>query len=70
MPYIQCNIQSGLSSEQKRELALELTKVVHETLGAPMQYIHVGIVEIPSRQFVESGEIDFKYAAVGSSRPT
>jgi 4-oxalocrotonate tautomerase family enzyme len=62
MPYIQCNIQSGLSPEKKRELALALTRVVHESLGSPLQYIHVGIAEIPGGQFVESGQLDFKYA--------
>ena len=63
MPHIQCSIQSGLSSEKKRELALELAKVVRESLGSPMQYIHVGITEIPAGQFVESGRVDFKYGA-------
>ncbi len=63
MPYVQCNIQSGLSAEKKKELALEVAKVLNETLGSPMEYIHVGISEIPSGQFVESGQINFKYSA-------
>lgn len=62
MPYVQCNIQSGLAAEKKRELALEIAKVLNETLGSPMEYIHVGISEIPSGQFVESGQIDFRYS--------
>ena len=63
MPYIQCNIQSGLSAEKKRNLALELTKAVHESLGPPIQYIHVAVTETPSRQFVESGQVDFGYGS-------
>ena len=63
MPYIQCNIQSGLSAEKKRNLALELTKVVHESLGSPIQYIHVAVTETPSGQFVESGQVDFAYGS-------
>jgi 4-oxalocrotonate tautomerase family enzyme len=66
MPYVQCNIQSGLAPEKKRELALEIAKVLNETLGSPMEYIHVGISEIPSGQFVESGQIDFKYSETPS----
>jgi 4-oxalocrotonate tautomerase family enzyme len=62
MPYVQCTIQSGLSVEKKKKLALEVAKALNETLGSPMEYIHVGISEIPSTQFVESGQIDLKYS--------
>jgi 4-oxalocrotonate tautomerase family enzyme len=61
MPYIQCNIQSGLSAEKKRNLALELTRAVHESLGSPIRYIHVAVTETPTGQFVESGQIDLAY---------
>ena len=63
MPYIQCNIQSGLSAAKKQELVLELSKAVNETLGSPMQYVHVGISEIPGNEFVESGQVNLPYAA-------
>jgi 4-oxalocrotonate tautomerase family enzyme len=63
MPYIQCNIQSGLSAETKRQLALELTRAVHESLGSPIQYIHVAVTETPTGQFVESGQIDLAYGS-------
>jgi 4-oxalocrotonate tautomerase family enzyme len=61
MPYIQCNIQSGLSAEKKRNLALELTRAVHESLGSPIRYIHVAVTETPTGQFVESGQIGLAY---------
>lgn len=61
MPYIQCTIHSGLSASQKGELALELAEAVHQSLGSPKPYIHVGVTEIPANEFVESGQIDFQY---------
>lgn len=62
MPYIHCNIQTGLSAEKKQELVLELSKAVHETLGSPMPYVHVGITEIPGNEFVESGHVNLQYS--------
>ena len=67
MPYIQCNIQSGLSFEKKQELAIAITKDVHEALGSPAKYIHVGIAEFPPGQFVESGELNLQYSSSSSN---
>ena len=39
MPVIQCDIRAGRSAEQKEALAREITRVVHETIGAPIEYI-------------------------------
>lgn len=63
MPYIHCNIHSGLSSDKKRQLALELTQAVHESLGSPIPYIHVAVSETPGNEFVEAGEVEFRYSS-------
>lgn len=61
MPYIHCTIQSGMSPAKKRELALELAKAVHQSLGSPMQYVHVAVSEVPANEFVESGKVGVSY---------
>jgi 4-oxalocrotonate tautomerase family enzyme len=39
MPVIQCDIREGRTEEQKQGLAREITRVVHETIEAPIEYI-------------------------------
>jgi 4-oxalocrotonate tautomerase family enzyme len=39
MPIIQCDIRQGRTPEQKRALAETITRVVHETIDAPIEYI-------------------------------
>jgi phenylpyruvate tautomerase PptA (4-oxalocrotonate tautomerase family) len=56
MPYIVCDVQSGLSLSQKEQLADEITCITHEQIGSPIPYIHVAIRETPSAQFVEGGK--------------
>jgi phenylpyruvate tautomerase PptA (4-oxalocrotonate tautomerase family) len=58
MPYIQCDIRSGLSIDQRTRLAAEIARVVHESLGAPLPYIHVAVREVPGETFVESGVLN------------
>src|SRR5262249_52703386 len=45
MPIIQCDIREGRTPEQKRALAEAITRVVHETIDAPIEYIYVLIRE-------------------------
>ena len=47
MPVIQCDIRAGRSPQQKQALAEGITRVVHETIGAPVEYIYVLIREEP-----------------------
>ena len=56
MPVIQCDIREGRSEEQKQALAREITRVVHETIGAPIEYIYVLIREQPGRHHVKGGK--------------
>lgn len=56
MPIIQCDIRQGRTEEQKQALALEITRVVHETTGSPIEYIYVSIRETPGSHHVKAGE--------------
>ncbi len=49
MPVIQCDIREGRTEEQKQALAREITRVVHETIESPVEYIYVLIREAPAR---------------------
>jgi 4-oxalocrotonate tautomerase family enzyme len=56
VPVIQCDIREGRTEEQKQALAQEITRVVHETIGAPVEYIYVLIRETPGAHHVKAGE--------------
>ncbi len=55
VPIIQCDIREGRTEEQKRALAREITRVVHETIGAPVEYIYVLIRETPGFNHIKAG---------------
>jgi 4-oxalocrotonate tautomerase len=55
MPVIQCDIGEGRTEEQKRALAQEITRVVHESIDAPVEYIYVLIRETLGYHHVEAG---------------
>ena len=55
MPIIQCDIREGRTEEQKRALAQEITRVVHETIDAPIEYIYVLIRETRGRHHMKAG---------------
>lgn len=56
MPIIQCDIRAGRSAEQKEALATEITRVVHETIDAPLEYIYVLIREEQGSHHVKAGK--------------
>ena len=56
MPIIQCDIREGRTPEQKRALAEAITRVVHETIDAPIEYIYVLIREMPGSHHVKAGK--------------
>lgn len=53
MPIIQCDIRAGGTDEQKRAVARKGNRVVHETVGAPVEYISVLIRESPGAPYQE-----------------
>jgi 4-oxalocrotonate tautomerase family enzyme len=56
VPIIQCDIREGRTPEQKAALAEGITKVVQETIGAPLEYIYVLIRETPGAHHVKAGK--------------
>lgn len=56
MPVIQCDIREGRSAEQKQAMAQAITRAVHETIGAPVEYIYVLIRETPGSHHVKAGK--------------
>ena len=56
MPIIQCDIREGRTDEQKRALAAAITKAVHETIDAPLEYIYVLIRETPGLHHIKAGK--------------
>ena len=56
VPVIQCDIREGRTEEQKQALAREITRIVHETIGSPVEYIYVLIRETPGTHHVKGGE--------------
>jgi len=56
VPIIQCDIREGRTNEQKAALAREITRVVHETIGAPIEYIYVLIRETPGFHHIKAGK--------------
>jgi 4-oxalocrotonate tautomerase family enzyme len=56
VPIIQCDIREGRTEEQKRALAREITRVVHETIDAPVEYIYVLIREQPGSNHIKAGK--------------
>jgi phenylpyruvate tautomerase PptA (4-oxalocrotonate tautomerase family) len=61
MPYICCDVQEGLTDEQKSRLVDEIVRITHEKIGSPIPYIHVAIREFPRSSFVQSGQRNIAY---------
>ena len=55
MPIIQCDIREGRTEAQKRALAAAITKAVHETIDAPIEYIYVLIRDTPGFHHIKAG---------------
>ncbi len=56
MPFIQIDIEQGLTAEQKDELTREVVKEVNAAIGSSVAHINVAIRESPSENIVEAGE--------------
>jgi 4-oxalocrotonate tautomerase family enzyme len=66
MLVIQCDIREGRTEAQKQALAQEITRVVHETIGSPIEYVYVLIRETPGSYHVKVGEALADYTPEGS----
>ena len=67
MPYIQCDLEQGLSDDQKRDLVRRMAEATHKAIGSAMAHINIVLREHPSANLLETGEGD---RALISSRQT
>ena len=57
MPLVSVSMAKGRTVEQKRALLVGITKVINETLGAPVSSIRVWVNEFETTDFIAGGEI-------------
>ena len=63
MPMIQADIRRGRTLQQRDQLVRDLTRIVHEVTGAPMETIAAVVRELPGAATYEAGEPSPEYAA-------
>jgi phenylpyruvate tautomerase PptA (4-oxalocrotonate tautomerase family) len=57
MPFIQVDVRSGLSAEQRAALSMRIVDVVHDAIGSARAHINVAIREVEPGGLVESGQV-------------
>lgn len=63
MPFIQCDIRSGRTAEQRKNLCAHITEIVNRITGAPQSSILVLVREHAGDHWMEGGEILPDYVA-------
>ena len=58
MPFIQCDLEVGLSENEKRDLVKRMIEVTHKSIGSAYGHINVVLREHPSSNIGEAGEVD------------
>jgi len=56
MPYIQCDLEVGLSDAEKEKLVRKMTEVTHKSIGSAYRHINVVLREHPASNIGEAGE--------------
>ncbi len=56
MPMVRIEMWEGRSDEVKEELIRNVSKVVAETVGAPIEHVQVVIQEVPKKHWGIGGE--------------
>jgi 4-oxalocrotonate tautomerase family enzyme len=56
MPYIQCDLEAGLSDAEKQKLLRKMTEVTHKSIGSAYKHINVVLREHPTSNLSEAGE--------------
>ena len=56
MPFIQLDIQEGLTPNQKSQLTKEVVEIVNDAIGSSVAHINFVIREWPTENIVEAGE--------------
>ena len=58
MPFIQCDLEIGLSDNEKRDLVKKMTEVTHKAIGSAYGHINVVLREHPRSNLGEAGVVD------------
>jgi phenylpyruvate tautomerase PptA (4-oxalocrotonate tautomerase family) len=58
MPFIQCDLEVGLSDDEKRDLVKKMTEVTHKAIGSAYGHINVVLREHPASNLDEAGVAD------------
>jgi 4-oxalocrotonate tautomerase family enzyme len=61
MPMIQADIRKGRSDQQRDQLIRDITQIVHEVSGAPIDTIAAVVRELPGPHTYEAGEPSPEY---------
>ena len=69
MPFIQCDLEAGLSENEKRDLVTRMIEVTHKSIGSAYGHINVVLREHPSSNIGEAGEADRGLISARSSSP-
>jgi 4-oxalocrotonate tautomerase family enzyme len=56
MPFIQCDLEVGLSDEEKTALVKTMTEITHKAIGSAHGHINVVLREHPAANLGEAGE--------------
>lgn len=56
MPFIQCDLEEGLTDAEKRTLVNKMTEITHRTIGSAMEHINVVLREHPTSNIGEAGQ--------------
>ncbi|MCX7307716.1 MAG: tautomerase family protein [Afipia sp.] len=56
MPYIQCDLEEGLSNDAKEALITKMIEVTHGAIGSAMAHINVVLREHPKSNLGEVGK--------------
>ncbi|WP_158810336.1 tautomerase family protein [Beijerinckia sp. L45] len=55
MPYIQCDLEVGLTDEEKVALIQRMTEITHKAIGSAHGHINVVLREHPASNIGEAG---------------
>ena len=55
MPWVTVNMLEGRSDKQKSKLHQTVSKAVAESLGVPVDFVHVQIIEMKKKDYSKGG---------------
>ncbi len=74
MPFIQCDLEAGLSDDEKIALINKMTEITHKAIGSANAHINVVLREHPASNIGEAGVparalVSKRNAAAAASKP-